>query len=243
MYLRRVRTSGLMFVLSATLMVSVPTRAQSPADACGNEPEETRNQCIKAYTDKSEQEKKWKDLKPHDGPSLSPQVDQGRELRERVRQACGLVLPPASRSGTKDLIIVAAAKRQSIDDVLRSPQAPAADVEGIDVDACFSELGPDYVVVSPSDKPDKFTVIGNEGALSSWLRSAAASAGVNRVRLAPKSDCAELLNKIGNRGRAVWVEDERGLSLCELDASGTPQIDPNKVNGYSGVIVLKVGRS
>jgi hypothetical protein len=154
------------------------------------------------------------------------------------------MLPSApGASGAKDLIIVAAAKRQPIDEVLRSPQAPAAEVEGINADACFSELGTDYVLVAPTDRPDKFTVIGDDGALSAWLRSAAQSAGADRVRLAPKSECAELLDKIGNRGRSVWVEDERGLSLCERDATGTPQVDPNKINGYSGVIVLKVGRS
>jgi hypothetical protein len=118
-------------------------------------------------------------------------------------------------------------------------------LESINIDACFTAMGSDYVLVSPPGNRDGVsTVIGGDASgLSRWLGGTEAVNG--RVRLAPEADCAALLDQVRamSNTAAVWVEQDRGPSRCERDIDGSVHLDPNKVDGYGGVIVLKVQRS
>lgn len=224
---------GLFAAVSVSFLVPVPARAQSAAEPCANEAPATRQQCIDADKDKKMLDVKRESLTP-----AVPIVD----IEARIREACGVKLSPTSgMPNAKDVIIVAADKRQPIDEALRSPGVSAADVAALNIGACFSRLGTtDYVLVAPSDRPDNYPVVGGDGsALSRWLESNASREGT--ARLPPKEACDTLLSDIGNQARAVWVEDEHGPSLCERDAGGGARVDPNKINGYSGAIVLQVG--
>jgi hypothetical protein len=160
-----------------------------------------------------------------------------------VKSACGVVLKPgpASQDG-RPVIVVSANKRGPIDSALGTP--PAANVEAVDVNGCFARMGTsEYLVVTPPGKPDEYLVTGGDrkSDLSKWLTSSAAQGG--RVKLAPGSECADVLANLprGAPG-AAWVEDGQGPSRCERDASGDVRVDPNKVNDYGGVIVLKIDR-
>jgi hypothetical protein len=63
------------------------------------------------------------------------------------------------------------------------------------------------------------------------------------VKLAPGLECAAVLAALPREAPgAAWVEDGQGPSRCERNASGGVRVDPNKVNGYGGVIVLKIDR-
>lgn len=185
------------------------------------------------------------DQPPHrttDQPAYS-----SADIDALVRTACGLWFRDTSGApGAKGLIIVSAQRRSSIEEALRIGGAPATDVEAINVDACFSLMGADYVVVTPPDKRDLVVSVvgGDESSLSRWLSKSAVNN--SRVRLAPSSECPALLEHISSRGgsaSAVWVELDAGPSRCERDSDGSAHVDPNKVGGYGGVIVLKVQRS
>jgi hypothetical protein len=192
------------------------------------------------------------DTRPVDGkpvdvrpipPDTKPLVT---DIDALLRAACGLRLQPDSGApGAKDLIIVSAQRRASIEEALRANGAPAVDIEAPNVEACFSPLGGDYVVVVPPDKRDLIvSVVGGDGsALSEWLVRSAA--GGTRVRLAPSAECRSLLEQVTSRAgpaSAVWVEQDKEPSRCERDSDGSANVDPNKIEGYGGVIVLKVQR-
>jgi hypothetical protein len=176
------------------------------------------------------------------GPATPVAGVPGPELKAAVDRACGVLLP--ADSGAPDpraMIIVAASKRSAIDSVLGTP--PAADVEAVNVNGCFAQMGKsEYVVVTPPGKPNAFEVSGGDGRsdLSKWLAKSAAEGP--RLKLAPGSECADILAKIGGRARAAWVEDRQGPSLCEWDPYGGARVDPNKFDGYGGAIVLKIDR-
>ena len=125
---------------------------------------------------------------------------------------------------------------------LRSGGAPQAQLESIAGDSCFTPLGNDYVMVAPSNG-NPFVLGGDSSALSRWLSGPEAVNG--RLRLPPESDCAALLDQVRSLGStaAVWVEQDHGPSRCERDTDGSAHLDPNKVDGYGGVIVLKLQRS
>jgi hypothetical protein len=221
-------------MILATMYCPEIVWAQTPAERCASEPQETKQSCIEVYQQGREREEEWNKGRPRDPTPPPP-----RDIGPLVRDACGVILPPQSPNG-KSVVVVAAAKRETIDHATQLPHTPSAEVESIHADACFQGLGDAYVVLSPSDRPDMFSIVGNGSPLGRWVVDAAGASG--RVRLPPKSECEDLLNRIGDRGRAVWVEDEGGVSLCELDRNGKPSADRGKINGYSGVIVLKVTR-
>jgi hypothetical protein len=159
-----------------------------------------------------------------------------------ARNACGVVVKP---DAGRPVIVVSANRRSSIDAALGSP-LPAdveVDVEAIDVDACFSRMGrSDYVMMTPPGRPDQYSVTGGnpKSELSKWLAKSAAQGG--RVKLAPGTECADVLASLPLEAAAAWVEVDQGPSRCERDAAGSIRIDSNKFDGYSGVIVLKVER-
>lgn len=173
-------------------------------------------------------------------PPTSPPAD----VAGHAREVCGLVLPAGSGApGTKDTILVASKQRGVIDQELRLPDAKPADVETIDADVCFAPLSGGYVLVSPPGRAGQVTAIipDEDSQLGRWLVSAVSSA--NRVRLAPSSECNALLDALSARGDtsdAAWVEEGNGLSRCERSATGDVHVDSTKINGYSGVIIVKV---
>jgi hypothetical protein len=181
---------------------------------------------------------------PVASPSAAPPT-RPVDLEALLRDACGLRLRPTSGApGERETIVVSAQRRTPIEQALPNA-APTAQLEALNVDACFSLMGNDYVLVAPPDKREGvFSVIGGDAsALSRWLSGPEATSG--RLRLAPDSDCAALLNQIRGLSStaAVWVEQDHGPSRCERDMDGSAHLDPNKVDGYGGVIVLKLQRS
>jgi hypothetical protein len=170
------------------------------------------------------------------------------DLSAAVRAACGLRLEPESGApGAKDLIIVSVQRRTSIEAAARASGAPAPDIEAVNVDACFSAMGAgtDYVLAAPADRRDQtVAVIGGDGSpLGEWLTRSALEG--ERVRLAPSSECTMLLGQIAARlgpASAVWVEQDNSTSRCERDSDGSATVNPNKIDGYSGVVVLKARR-
>jgi hypothetical protein len=157
-------------------------------------------------------------------------------LRQRVNEACGVTVPAAS--GANDITLISSQRRARIDQELRLPGAERVDIESIDADVCFDELSPDYVQVSLSGRRQQAVTADDSTPLGRWLIDAAPH-GV-RIRLAPGSECGILLDLL--QDRAVWVEDGGNLSLCEHDAFEGTRINPTKIEGYSGVIVVKVKR-
>jgi hypothetical protein len=152
----------------------------------------------------------------------------------------------AASTDARPVVIVAANKRRAVDSILGTP--PAADVQAVDVDACFAQIGKsDYVAVTPPGKPDQYSVTGGDprSEISQWLDKAAAL-GVH-VRLASGAECADVLAALRDNlppgtPVAAWVEDGQGPSRCEPYAGGGIRVDPNKFAGYGGVIVLKFYR-
>ncbi|NPU13070.1 hypothetical protein HL666_20070 [Bradyrhizobium sp. 83002] len=171
----------------------------------------------------------------------TPSVD----LDVLTQQACGVRLRTSGAPGERDTIIVSAQRRGALEEALRGGLQSQVQLETLDMDACFKAMGSDYVLVSPPGSGDGVSIVigGEPSGLSRWLAGADAVNG--RVRLAPEADCAALLDQIRpmSNTAAVWVEQERGLSRCERDVEGTVHLDPNKVDGYGGTIVLKVRRS
>ena len=186
-----------------------------------------------------------KPVSPPVAPS-SPEPDKpvAVNLDAAIRAACAFRVPADSGApGAKDLIVVSAQRRAAIDASLSAGGAAAVDIEAVNVDACFSALGTDHVLVAPPGRRDAVvSVIGGDGTpLSQWLTQYAGEG--KRARLAPSTDCTLLLDQIGARsgsGSAVWVDLDMAVSRCERDSDGSATVNPNKMDGYSGVIVLKV---
>jgi hypothetical protein len=173
-------------------------------------------------------------------PPTTPAVD----IEALVRQACGVRLRPTGAPGERETIVVSAQRRPQIESALGSGGASPVQIESIAADVCFSPLGTDYVLVAPSANRDRISVVGGGDAdLSRWLRAPEAVSG--RLRLPPDSECGALLDQVRSLSNtaAVWVEQDHGPSRCERDIDGSPHLDPNKVDGYGGVIVLKLQRS
>jgi hypothetical protein len=183
---------------------------------------------------------------PQNGTPKSPEPENpvAASLDTAIRTACGLRIQADSGApGAKDLIVVSVQRRAAIDASLRASGATAVDIEALNVDACFSVMGTDHILVAPPGRRDAVvSVIGGDGTpLSQWLMQSATAS--KRARLAPSADCTLLLDQIGARagaGSAVWVEQDMGASRCERDSDGSATVNPNKFDGYSGVIVLKV---
>ena len=165
-----------------------------------------------------------------------PVVPPPANLRQRVDEACGVTVPAAS--GANDITLISSQWRARIDQELRLPGAERVDIESIDADVCFDELSPDYVQVSLSGMRRQAVTADDSTQLGRWLVNAAPH-GV-RIRLPSGSECGTLLDLL--QDRAIWVENGDNLSRCERDAFGGTHIDPTKIEGYSGVIVVKVTR-
>jgi len=167
---------------------------------------------------------------------VGPVVPPPANLRQRVDEACGVTVPAAS--GANDITLISSQRRARIDQELRLPGAERVDIESIDADVCFDEISPDYVQVSLSGMRQQAVTADDSTQLGRWLVSAAPH-GV-RIRLPSGSECGTLLDLL--QDRAIWVENGDNLSRCERDAFGGTRIDPTKIEGYSGVIVVKVTR-
>lgn len=250
-------------VLAILVAFMLPSGARAQASCSDETDAVVRTQCEEAAKAKLERDKALVDHVPGQitaPPAITalptptpppytpppvppvPPVD----LEALVRQACGLRLRPTSGApGERETIVVSTQRRTPIEQAIQSGAAPSAQLEAMNLDACFSLLGNEYVLVAPPDKKDGiFQVIGGDAsAFSRWLSGSEAVDG--RLRLAPESDCAALLDQIRNLSNtaAVWVEQDHGPSRCERDSNGSARLDPNKVDGYGGVIVLKLQRS
>jgi hypothetical protein len=185
-----------------------------------------------------------KPVSPPVAPSSPEPKPVALNLDAAIRAACAFRVPADSGApGARDLIVVSAQRRAAIDASLSAGGAAAVDIEALNVDACFSALGTDHVLVAPPGRRDAVvSVIGGDGTpLSQWLMQYAAEG--KRARLAPSTDCTLLLDQIAARagsGSAVWVELDMGASRCERDSDGSATVNRTKMDGYSGVIVLKV---
>jgi hypothetical protein len=172
---------------------------------------------------------------PASPPGLSTAVEA------MVATACGVVLKPdPATPDARPVIVVSADKRGPIDSALGTP--PAAEVAAVSLNGCFAKMG-EYVVVTPPGDPNQYLVTGGDrkSDLSKWLATPPAQG--TRVRLAPGTECANVLASLPRGApEAAWVEDGPGPSRCERSASGGVRVDPNKVKDYGGAIVLKVDR-
>lgn len=174
-------------------------------------------------------------------------MTRNADVQQRVREACGVVFPaPADISGAKDLILVSSQRRTSVEQELQLPGAKPMDLEVVDADVCFDILTPGYALAVPPGTPGQITSVipRLDSPLGRWLRAVAPRG--TRVRLAPGAECNVVLDAVRERGapsNAVWVEDDEGLSRCERDAAGNARVDPGKIDGYSGVIVLRIKRT
>lgn len=176
------------------------------------------------------------------GPALPPAPARlSPDVEAMVASACGVVLKPdPAAPGARAVIVIAADKRGPIDSALGTP--PAADIAAVSVNGCFAKMG-DYIVMTPPGNPSQYLVTGGDrkSDLSKWLSAPPAQG--TRVRLAPGTECANVLaNLPSGAPEAAWVEDGQGPSRCERSASGGVRVDPNKVQDYGGAIVLKVDR-
>lgn len=176
----------------------------------------------------------------------APPPVQPADIQRRVREACALMLPATSGApGAKDIILVSSQRRAPIDQELLLPGAKPMDVEVVDADVCFEGLGADYALVSPKGRQGQVTATIPDGdtPLGRWL-SRVAPRGT-RVRLAPGSECSNLLDALRERPSApsaAWVEDDEGLSRCERGPTGDAVVDSTKIDGYSGVIIVRIKR-
>jgi hypothetical protein len=167
------------------------------------------------------------------------------DLEALIQQACGVRVRSSGAPGQPETIIVSAQRRAPLEDALRGGGQPQAQLEAINMDACFKSMGNDYVLVSPPSNREGAAIVigGDASSLGRWLGGTEAVNG--RVRLAPEADCAALLDQVRalSSNAAVWVEQEKGPSRCERDMDGSVHLDPNKIDGYGGVMVLKIQRS
>jgi hypothetical protein len=236
-------------ILLLCLWHSTGTLAQEAADCASEQMPELRGQCEEASRLRNIQ-KEGRAAPPDTPPQIStaPAQNPARssDLASRAREGCGLLLPPSSGApGERGVIVIAAKRREPIDRELQLPGAPAVDIEAADADVCFEAMSGGRLLVKPHGRQTgtPSIVLSQDAALDRWLLKTAAGGG--RLGLVPGSECADLLSELQSRGVSTptaWVEDGSGLSRCERDAGGRPNIDSTKTTGYDGVIIMKVPR-